>query len=157
MKRFELLTKINAPVERCFDLARSIDFHQVSTGKTKEIAVEGVKNGLIGLHQQVTWEATHFKIRQRLTSKITAYEYPGHFRDEQVKGIFKYMKHDHFFEFKEEQTWMKDVFEFEAPFGLLGKIIEHYLLKNYLEKFIMERNELLKIYAEGDEWKIYLT
>jgi ligand-binding SRPBCC domain-containing protein len=156
MVRIELSLIINAPIQRCFDLSRSIDFHKTSTGKTNEMAVAGVTSGLIGLNEEVTWEATHFGVRQRLSSRITAFESPFHFRDEQVKGIFKSIKHDHYFEEKDNQTWMKDVFVFEAPFGILGRVVEIVLLKKYLKKFILKRNNLLKECAENDSWKIYL-
>ncbi|MFX8875810.1 hypothetical protein ABTM97_19785, partial [Acinetobacter baumannii] len=76
-------------IEKCFDLARSIDLHQISTAETNEKAIAGKTNGLINLNETVTWEATHFGIRQKLTSKITKFDRPYHFRDEQVKGAFK--------------------------------------------------------------------
>ncbi len=46
MPVIELKTDIAAPIEVCFDLARSIDFHQLSTGKTRERAVSGVTSRL---------------------------------------------------------------------------------------------------------------
>jgi len=72
MPKLSILTIIRAPIERCFDLARSIDLHVESMKHTGEKAVAGVTSGLIGLGQEVTWEARHFTVRQRLTSRITA-------------------------------------------------------------------------------------
>jgi hypothetical protein len=53
---------------------------------------------LIGLDEELTWEATHFGIRLRLTSRITAYRRPFHFRDSQVRGAFRRFDHDLFSE-----------------------------------------------------------
>ncbi len=53
MPRIILDTWINAPVERCFDLARSIDLHKISTEQTNEKAISGVTSGLIGLNETV--------------------------------------------------------------------------------------------------------
>ena len=39
MPTITLVTKINAPIERCFDLARSIDLHQHTSSKTNEKAI----------------------------------------------------------------------------------------------------------------------
>ena len=89
-------TKILAPIELCFDLARSIDPHVESTKQTRERAVAGVITGLIGRNEEVTWEATHFGVRQRLTSRITAFDRPRHFRDSMARGIFTRFDHDHF-------------------------------------------------------------
>jgi hypothetical protein len=67
MPLIELSTVICAPRERVFDLARSIDAHQDSTGGTHERAVAGVTTGLIGLNAEVTWEARHLGVGQKLT------------------------------------------------------------------------------------------
>ena len=69
MPKIELTTIIDAPIERCFDLARSIDLHKLSTAGTDEEAIAGVMSGLIGKNEQVTWKAKHFGITQKLTSK----------------------------------------------------------------------------------------
>lgn len=76
-------TIISAPVERCFDLARSVEVHLAGNIHWGEAAVAscGVTSGLIGLSQSVTWQARHFGIRQHLTSKITALERPTYFQD----------------------------------------------------------------------------
>jgi hypothetical protein len=60
MPRIVLKTEIDAPIEVCFDLSRSIDLHQISTAHTNEQAIDGVTSGLINLHESVTWRARHF-------------------------------------------------------------------------------------------------
>jgi len=156
MPKIELNTFIRSNIETCFDLARSIDLHILTTSKTNEKAIDGKLSGLIDSGEFVTWEATHFGVRQRLTSKITVYDRPFHFRDEQIKGIFKFIKHDHYFEEINDGVMMKDVFEYEAPFGFLGRIAEKLILTNYLKRFLEERNEIIKEYAETDLYKSLL-
>jgi ligand-binding SRPBCC domain-containing protein len=147
---------VAAPRERVFDLARSIDAHQASTGDTGERAVAGVTSGLIGLNEQVTWEARHLGVRQRLTSKITQFTRPGHFRDEMLAGVFKHLCHDHTFEERDGKTLMTDRFEFSAPFGPLGRLAEWLFLTAYMRHFLEQRNRILQRMAESDEWKQYL-
>lgn len=55
MPVIELATAVAAPVERVFDLARSIELHVVSVAHTGERAVAGVTSGSIGIGEQVTW------------------------------------------------------------------------------------------------------
>jgi ligand-binding SRPBCC domain-containing protein len=148
-----LETIIHAGIETCFDLSRSIDLHKISTCKTKETAVDGVTKGLISFNEFVTWEAVHFGIKQHLTSKITAYERPFHFCDEQIKGPFKKIKHDHFFAIKNNKVLMTDNFLFESPFGMAGHIFNKLILTRYLKKFLTERNQIIKFYAESGRWK----
>jgi ligand-binding SRPBCC domain-containing protein len=145
----ELSTTINAPTERCFDLSRSIDLHLESTKQTGEQAIAGRTSGLMELGETVTWRAKHFGIRQTLTSKITRFEYPNYFTDEMVSGAFKSFKHDHVFSSVNGQTIMKDVFEFESPLGLLGKLANVLFLTSYMRKLLVIRNDVIKKAAES--------
>ncbi len=126
MPLIKLSTLISAPRERVFDLARSIDAHQDSTEGTQERAVAGVTTGLIGLNDQVTWEAKHLGIRQKLTVRITAFNRPSHFQDVMIAGAFKRMKHDHEFLEQSGSTLMVDRFEFQSPFGILGRTVDQF-------------------------------
>jgi ligand-binding SRPBCC domain-containing protein len=147
---------ILAPRERVFDLARSIDAHQDSTGGTEERAVAGVTRGLIGLNDEVTWEARHLGVRQKLTVRVTAFDRPNHFQDVMVSGAFKSMVHDHKFAQHPAGTLMSDRFEFKSPFGILGVMVDSLFLKSYMRRFIVQRNEVLKRLAESAEWSRYL-
>lgn len=148
---------IYAPIHRVFDLARSIDLHSISTSQTSERAIDGTITGLIALGETVTWQATHFGIRQQLQSKITALQYPFYFRDEMLKGAFKSIYHEHFFEEKEGFTLMTDVFQYELPFGYFGELFNYFVLNKYMQRFIAKRNAVIKQYAETDEWKTILN
>lgn len=139
---------IAAPIDVVFDLARSIDLHTESTAQTDERAVGGRISGLIGLGEQVTWEATHFGIRQRLTSKIVQFHRPHHFRDSMVSGAFKRFDHDHHFIADGHGTVMTDTFDYTAPLGLLGRLAGGMFLTRYLQRLLVRRNEVIKRVAE---------
>ncbi|MDQ3323416.1 MAG: SRPBCC family protein [Acidobacteriota bacterium] len=148
---------VNAPIERVFDLARCIDLHEATMTKHDERAVAGVTKGLINAGEIVTWQATHFGVRQRLTSKITEFNRPHHFRDSMTKGAFKRFDHDHFFETKNVQTIMRDVFDYTSPLWIFGKIADALFLENYMREMLTERNELIKKVAESDDWRKFLV
>lgn len=157
MPVIELRTYIKSNLETCFDLSTSIDLHKISTIQTNEQAIAGTTTGLIKLNEYVTWQATHFGIKQKLTSKITAYDRPYHFRDEQIKGIFKSIKHDHFFEQNGDEIMMKDIFEFDSPGGFFGRLFNKLILTKYLTKFLIARNNLIKEFAETEKHKMILN
>ena len=159
MITLEEITVINAPLERCFDLARSVEVHlagNVNSGEAA-LAVGGVTSGLIGMHQRVTWRARHLGVWQNLTSEITAYQRPDYFQDSMIRGAFKSMKHDHYFRsLSAQQTEMRDVFCFAAPLGILGRIAESLVLHRYMQALLHDRNLTLKQIAESADWERYL-
>ncbi len=157
MPVIHLQTEIAAPIERVFDLSRSIDAHQDSTAQTNERAVAGVTSGLIGLGESVTWEARHLGVVQRLSVKITAFDRPRHFQDVMTKGVFKSMRHDHTFETREGKTVMTDRFEFSSPLGPLGSLVDWIFLEGYMQRLLEKRNGVLKQAAESEMWRNYLS
>ena len=160
MARIETSTRVSAPPERCFDLARSVDLHTRSTAATGERAVGGVTRGLLGPGQAVTWRARHFGVRQTLTSRITVYDRPRHFRDSMVSGAFRRFDHDHYFEPSGDGgTVMRDVFDYEAPLGPLGplgRLAERLFLSRYLRRFLEARNREVRAVAESEDWTRYV-
>lgn len=157
METIHLETIIDADIKICFDLSRSIDLHQISTAKTNEKAIAGITSGLVNVNDYVTWEAVHFGIKQQLTSKISKVEPYIHFRDEQLKGAFKYFVHDHYFKEQNGKVIMTDRFEFSSPFGIMGKLFDKLILKNYMKLFLLERSRVIKEFAETDKWKKVLN
>ena len=157
MPRIHLTTFITAPVERVFNLSRSINLHKISTAHTNEKAVAGVTNGLISLNETVTWQAKHLFKTRLFTSKITAMETPNIFVDEMVDGDFKSFKHYHHFKPINNGTIMIDVIDFESPYGIVGKAVSKFYLKKYLENLLIKRNNILKEYAETQKWKAILN
>jgi ligand-binding SRPBCC domain-containing protein len=157
MPRIHLTTFIAAPVERVFNLSRSINLHSISTAHTNERAIAGTTTGLINLNETVTWQARHlFKTRLH-TSKISSMESPGFFVDEMTKGDFKSFRHEHHFKPADNGTIMIDILEFESPYGSLGKFFNAIYLKKYLEKFLVKRNDTIKEYAQSQKWKAILS
>jgi ligand-binding SRPBCC domain-containing protein len=150
MPSIHLKTQIKAPVELCFDLARSIDLHIESTRQTGESAIAGKTSGLIELNETVTWRAKHLGVWQTLTSKVTEMEIPYFFADEMVEGAFRSFRHEHYFAESNGYTRMTDVFIFESPYGILGQIANVLFLKQYMRNLLVKRNAVIKEYAERE-------
>jgi ligand-binding SRPBCC domain-containing protein len=147
---------ISATPAICFDLARSVDAHIASAGASGERAVAGVTTGLLGPGDEVTWRGRHFGIVQELTSRITVFDRPRHFRDEMVRGPFRRLVHDHYFDAVPAGTRMRDVFEFLAPLGPAGRLAEWMVLTRYLRRFLAERARVLKWLAESGEGQRFI-
>jgi ligand-binding SRPBCC domain-containing protein len=156
MPTIHLTTFIAAPIERVFDLSRSIELHKKSMAHTGEQAVAGTTMGLINLEETVTWKAKHLFKTRVLKTRVTAMEKPISFTDEMVEGDFKQMKHEHHFKQIDNGTLAIDIFTFEAPYGALGKMVNTFYLRNYMEKLLEQRNRTIREYAESDKWKFIL-
>lgn len=157
MTTIALDTWIKAPVDIVFDLSRSIDLHTYSVSDTQEEAIDGVTTGLIGLGQTVTWRAKHLGKYRILQVKITKMDRPRYFTDVMVSGSFKSMSHQHMFLPHEGGTLMRDIFRFDAPYGLIGRLAELFLLKRYMRKFLHQRNRIIKEVAESGQSARFLS
>jgi ligand-binding SRPBCC domain-containing protein len=152
MSRIELQTLIDAPAERCFDLSLSVELHLHSTADTRERVVAGRSSGVFELGDHVTWEARHLGLRHRLSMTISAYDRPHMFRDELVRGPFRRLVHDHFFEPSEQGTLMRDVFEFTSAVPPLDALV----LRPHLRRLLLRRNRTIAELAESDGWRDYV-
>jgi ligand-binding SRPBCC domain-containing protein len=160
MVTLEEITVIGAPIERCFDLARSVEVHLAGNVHWGEaaLATGGVTSGLIDLGQRVTWRAKHFGVWHELLSEITSMDRPLYFQDRMVHGPFRFMEHDHFFRaLSPDSTEMKDVFRFAAPLPVLGRLAETAVLCRYMRRLLHERNIVIQQIAESNEWRRYLA
>lgn len=157
MPTIHLTTFIAAPVERVFDLARSIDLHRKSMAHTNEEAIAGTTNGLIGLDETVTWKARHLGKTRVLRSRITAMNAPLSFTDEMVNGDFKSIRHEHHLKSIDNGTLLIDLFHFESPYGGLGRLFNRLYLTGYLKKLLEMRNQSIREYAESEKWRFILN
>lgn len=143
--RFELRTQLAAPPARCFELSLSVDAHTASMSSSGEHAVDGITSGQMSLGDTVTWRARHFGVWFRMTSAITAYEYPARFVDEQTRGPFATWRHEHRFKpGASGGTEMIDVIEFRSPGGPIGSLVDRAFLARYMAKLIAQRNVWLR-------------
>ena len=144
MPAFRVVTEIAAPVERCFDLSRSIDLHLESMLASKERAVDGVTSGLIAGGQEVSWQARHFGVQWRMTSRITEFDPPQRFVDEMVRGPFAAFRHEHHFDPSPTGTRMTDVVSFRMSLGPPANLP----VGLYLRRLMRIRNDVIRRKAE---------
>lgn len=153
MALIKIRTEIKAPIKLCFDLSRSIDLHQISVEQTNEEAIEGRVEGLINLHEYVKWRAKHLGFLQTMTVGITKMESPTYFQDKIISGAFKSFCHDHYFQQGDQGiTQMDDEIYFQSPVGFIGNFVDWVFMKKYLSQLLMNRNEVIKAFAESNKW-----
>ena len=141
-------TRIAAPIERCFDLARDVDAHLQTSSSTGERAVGGKITGLLDLGDIVTFEAVHFGLKQRLTSKIVEFDRPRRFVDEMVSGAFASLRHVHEFVDDGRSVLMRDTLTWRSPLGILGVIADKLFVEKHMRDFMVNKQSALKECAE---------
>ena len=65
-----------------------------------------------------------------------------------ISGAFKSFRHDHHFKQINNKTLMTDIFYFESPFGILGKLANRLFLKKHMRNLLVTRIAFLKEKAE---------
>jgi hypothetical protein len=165
MIRIDETTTIEAPIQRCFDLSRSVEVHLLRNVHSGEqaLAINGLTSGLQGLADRVTWRAKHFGFWHNLTNEVTAINSPTYFQVTMNKGIFRSMQADHYFRTlpssateTTEMTEMTDHFRIASPPPILGLLAEKLFLRRYMLALIRERNAVIKQLAESSDWKFYI-
>jgi len=157
MPNIHLTTFIAAPLERVFDLARSIDLHKKSMAHTGEQAVAGTTMGLIGAGETVTWKAKHLMKTRIMKIRISEMNRPVSFVDEMVEGDFQSFRHQHHFKQIDNGIFMIDIVDFESPYGKIGKLLNSIYLTKYLRTLLESRNEFIRNFAESNKWKDLLN
>jgi ligand-binding SRPBCC domain-containing protein len=151
MPLLRLETSVPTTVDECFRLSLSVDAHTASMSASGERAIAGVTQGVMDLGDTVTWQARHFGIPVRMTSRITELDRPHRFVDEQVAGPFAHWRHEHLFTGTHTGTHMVDVIDFRAPFGPLGALVDRLVLTRYMTHLIRQRNTWLATTAAASE------
>ena len=149
----EVITVIAAAREVVFDLELDVDVHAASMGRSQEQATTSTGSHRLGLGDEVTFTARHLGLRWRLVSAVTAYERPRRFVDEQVRGPFRVMRHEHLFEDCSAPgvagTRMVDRMSLELPGGALGRLAVAGIAAPYLRRLLRRRGDHIRGIAES--------
>lgn len=101
-------------------------------------------SGQLTIGDSVTWQARHFGMPFRMTSKVTEYEAGLRFVDEQQSGPFAYWWHEHRFIPLDGKTEMTDFVRYRAPVGFVGRLVDRVALRRYMVGLLESRNAWLK-------------
>lgn len=130
-------TLIPAPPETIFQALLDPEMH-ARTSPGRERVVAGAAPLKLG--DEVTFEATHFGVRQRLTARITRMDPPHAFEDTMIRGAFRRLWHRHEFRPEGDGTRMVDTMDFASP---LGSVFDRRVLAPYIRRFLIQRGERL--------------
>jgi ligand-binding SRPBCC domain-containing protein len=146
----EVVTVIRAAPATVFDLELDADVHAASMAASGETATTSTGRPVLDLGDEVSFTGRHFGLPWRLASRITALDRPHRFVDEQVRGPFRRMRHEHLFEaVGDGTTRMTDRISFTAPLGPIGAVVGRAVLGPYLRRLLEQRAAYVRGLAES--------
>ena len=147
---------VNAPIERCFQLATHLTLVADVLGM-KPVEGRGTRSeGMVARGDRVVWYGWKFGLPHMHESVISRYEAPAFFQDTMERGRFKRFQHDHQFSEVDGHTLMVDYVRFSLPLGVAGRMVGRQVVMPHVVKLLRTRLRLLKSLAEGEEWRQYI-
>ncbi|MEY5046665.1 MAG: hypothetical protein RLZZ175_24 [Bacteroidota bacterium] len=140
---FEKTTVINRPLSEVFEFfskAENLEKLTPSFLNFKILTPQPIAMyaGTL-IDYQIKLNGIPFKWR----TKITHWEPPYKFRDEQLKGPYKQWIHTHTFEEKDGKTHMTDRIEYLSPGWFLEPLIDKLYIRGNVEKIFNHRELVL--------------
>ncbi len=146
----EVTTIIEAAPATVFDLELDVDEHAASQASSNEIATTSSGRRTLGLGDDVTFEARHLGLTWTLTSRVTEHTRPSRFVDEQVRGPFRTMRHEHLFDdLGDGRTRMTDRMTVAFVAGPVGALVDRVVTGPYLRRLLRRRARHVKQVAEA--------
>lgn len=86
-----------------------------------------------------------FNIKMKWQTEIVHVDFQKNFIDFQNDGPYKMWHHHHIFIPNEDGVLMKDIVEYEMPFGFLGEIAHNFFVKKKLNHIFDYRRDVLEV------------
>ncbi|RXJ89625.1 hypothetical protein CRV01_07050 [Arcobacter sp. CECT 8983] len=144
MKKFEKISLLNCELEELFDFHLDVDNLKAITPDNIQIIfleenfipkenailkIKTVKNFI-----PIKWEV-----------KIEKLKRPEVLVDLAIKSPFKYWKHYHIFTKRGNMCELKDIVEYELPFGKIGELFDFFIKKELDSMFTFRHNMTKKL------------
>ncbi|MFO0807942.1 MAG: hypothetical protein U0746_04925 [Gemmataceae bacterium] len=147
MPVFEAVTVVACQPATAFDfLARPANLLLVTP---REMRIELIAPpDRLAIGAKITACVHRYGLKQTMVNEVTAFEEGVGFTDEQIEGPFKRMVHMHRVEGHEVGTQITDVFDFEAPGGMMGWLLTNERILSELKSLAGFRMAMYKEHLE---------
>lgn len=156
MADLHLTTVVYAPIQRVFDLARCVSLHKRHFEHHNIVPLNGKTSGLLEMRDYTRWEGKLGGKKRQFIMDLSAIDKPNYYHDEMRKDFFDFFLHEHYFREIDNGTIMIDQIKYQLPHGIIGKMINKACAEKYITQYLKERNDLIKTYAEGNNWRAIL-
>ena len=146
MKKYEKKSLIACSLDELFSF--HLDSNNIKKITPKDTKVELLNKNFKAKEGEVlNIKTTKFCVPTLWSVEISLIKEPYMLVDTAIKSPFSFWRHSHIFTQKGNLCELKDVVEFELPFGILGNIFSSFM-ENQLENMFSYRHEQTKIILE---------
>jgi hypothetical protein len=136
---------VNAPIERLFDLVRSIGAHE---------ATSSIDGRAAALNDVTTWSAKFFGLRFQIATRVTTFNPPFSLTENLERGLLLEFGHVYSLRrLESDLVELEDCFTFRSP---LGAFFDALVFKPIMTRTMSARLNGLKELAETNGWKTFL-
>lgn len=90
-------------------------------------------------------------LKTRWVARHTVYDPPRRFEDVQVRGPFRFWRHQHTVEPHADGAILRDEIDYQPPLWFLGRVLAPVLVQPRLQKLFDYRHEVTKRWCEAGE------
>ncbi|WP_428024451.1 SRPBCC family protein [Arcobacter sp.] len=146
MKKFEKISLISCTIEELFEF--HLDSNNIKKITPNDTKVELLSKDFVPREGKVLEiKTTKFGIPTFWAVEISLINKPTILVDTAVHSPFKFWRHSHIFTKKGNVCELKDVIEYEMPFGFIGNIFSSFM-ENQLNNMFTYRHKQTKIILE---------
>jgi ligand-binding SRPBCC domain-containing protein len=143
VKRFERTTHINATVARVFEFFSAPGNLARITPPEMGFRITSGPDRPLREGDRIQYAMRVFGLPICWTTHITIWRDGEVFADLQERGPYKYWLHTHTFRETQDGVEMRDVVEYELPFGILGRLAGGWLVARQLEQIFAHRAKVI--------------
>jgi len=150
LRKIKIKTYIDAPIDKCFQTAQNLDIYLDSIPKLKRLEIESDQERNFQIGDKVYWAFYLYKDFLSIDVETTITQFiQGQKITEEIESIlFKEFRHTHQFFEREEGTLMVETIDYDLSFGVIGSLLHHFFLEDFIKKFILKRKRTIQRQAE---------
>ena len=145
MKYFELIEKqyIDKTIDEVFNFFSKPENLEVITPKYLKFSIKTPLPITMEEGQVIEYKIRLRGIPMKWKSRISSYNPPHSFIDEQIKGPYSYWHHTHIFKVNGNGTDIIDHVKYNLPFGLIGVFANYFFVNKDLKKIFKYRKSTI--------------
>lgn len=141
---------IPVPLEEAFRFFEDPHNLRLITPGWLDFRTSSIRGSPLDVGTTIFYRIRWLGIPIRWVSRIDEFEHNRRFVDVQIRGPYRSWRHEHTFEERDGQTFMRDRVHYELPLGVLGRIVHRLLVCRQLcDIFDYRASQVRRIFPGG--------